>query len=315
MCANSEAVSGVDSYVLYKVETTYNTAVTADAQLGLVTNFTPTTSNNNSFRRGFTGGGQSGRDVIKVLGGKTEHGLSIDFDVINWLFMEYVLGGQSGSDPYTYSGSDATSSMTIVRAIDNPGTSATDRDEIWTGCVIDSVTIKASVGEPVSVSATIKAGGHTFDTTIHSKVTLGTPSIYNFSGGDIELPNATSISNIIDSVEITITNNYELLYGLGDRRPQAARPKTRDYKIKFSLKYLDNTYLQAILGLAEPIATTVPTEYATIELNFVDGDRSAAFLFSKFTFDELSGKESLNELIGEDFSGTAHTLVVTEDNT
>jgi len=313
--ANSEAVSGVDSFVLYGAETTYNSAVTADTQIGLVTNFSPSTNNNNTYRRGFTGGGQSGRDVIKVLPGKVEHGLSFDFDVINWLFMEHVLGTAAGGDPYTYSGSDATKSITMVRAIDNPGSTATDRDEIWSGCVFDSITIKAAVGEPVTVSATMKGAYHTFDTTIHSKVTLGTPSVYNFSGGDIELPNATSMSNIIDSVEITITNNYEMLYGLGDRRPQNARPKTREYKIKFSLKYLDNTYLQAVLGSADAIATTVPTEYATIELNFVDGDRSAKFLFTKFTFDEMSGKESINEMLGEDFSGTANTLVVTEDNT
>ena len=313
--ANSEGVSGVDSYLIYGAETAYNTAVAATIQFGLVTNFSPSTTNNNTYRRGFTGGGQSGRDVIKVLPGKAEHSLSFDFDVINWLFMEHVLGTAAGSDPYTYSGSDATKSITVVRAIDNPGGSATDRDEIWSGCVFDSITIKAAVGEPVSVSANVKAGHHSFDETIQSKVSLGTPSVYNFTGGSIELPNASSMSNIIDSVEITITNNYEMLYGLGDRRPLNARPKSRDYKIKFSLKYLDNTYLQAILGLAIPIATTTPTEYATIELNFVDGDRSAAFLFTKFTFDELSGKESLNEMIGEDFGGTANTLVVTEDNT
>jgi len=313
--ANTEGVAGVDSYLLYGEESTFGTAVTANTHFGLVRSFTPRTTNNNHYSRGFAGD-SSGRNVQKIVAGKAEHTLGVEFEVLNWFFFEYVVGARAGTDPYTYTESDSPPSITVVRSIVNPGASSTDRDEIWAGCVVNSATIKCSVGEPVVVTLDIMGAKHSFDTSVTSSVALPTDEVYNFSGGSIELPNGSVLGNIIDSVEITITNNYEMLWGLGSRIAQNARPKSRDYKIRFSVKYLDNDLLTAVLGAAVPGDTTVPTEYASIELNFVQGNRSAAILFDTFVFDDLGGKENQNEILGEDLSGTAEALTsLTEDNT
>jgi len=313
--ANSEAIAGVHSFLLYKKETAFNTAVVADTHFGIVKSFTPKSSNTNTYSRGFKGTTTGGRAVAKILPGKAEFTSSVEFDVVNWAFLEFVLGTVAGSDPYTYTMAALPSSFTLVRSIDNPGGSATDRDEIWSGSVINSATIKVAVGEPVSVSLEIMSAGHMFDTTIHSAVALPSVDVYSFAGADIELPNATALDNIIDSMEITITNNFKAIGGLGDRRAKNMLPEGLDYKIKFSVKYLDNTLLEYLLGAAEPGATTTPTENATIECNFVNGDKSAKLLFTTFTFDDISGKENVTEAIGEDLSGTAVSLTVTEDNT
>ena len=313
--ANSEAISGVHSYLLYKAETVFNTAVVADTHFGLVKNFTPKTNNSNTYLRGMRGTTTGGRDVAGVVGGKVENTASIEMDVLNWYFLEHVLGTAAGSDPYTYTGADLPKSITLVRSIDNPGTTATDRDEVWSGTVINSVTIKASVGEPVNCSLDVMSAGHMFDTTIHSAVALPTVDVYSFAGASIELPDGTALTNIIDSLELTITNNYEMLPGLGSRQASNALPKARDYAIKISFKYLDNDMLTKLLGAASPGATTEATENASLTLNFVNGDKSAVFSFTKFVLDDLSGKESVNEVIGEDISGTAWSLSVVEDNT
>ena len=313
--ANSEAISGVHSYLLYKEETIFNTAVVADTHFGLVKSFAPKTTNNNTYTRGMRGTTTGGRNVAGYIGGKVENTNTIEMDVINWYFLEYVLGAVAGSDPYTYTEADLPKSITLIRPIDNPGSSATDRDEVWSGSVINSVTIKATVGEPVSCSVDVLSAGHMFDTTVTSAQTLPTVDVYSFAGASIELPDSTTMDNIIDSVEITITNNQEMLYGLGSRQASNSLPKSRDYQIKFSVKYLDNDLLTKLLGAADPGATTEATENASITMNFVNGDKSAVFSFTKFVLDDLSGKEEVNEVIAEDITGTAWSLSVVEDNT
>ena len=313
--ANSEAIAGVHSYLLYGQESTYNTAVTATTHFGLVRTFTPKTNNNNKYQRGFKGTTTGGRNAAGKVSGIVDNALTVEMDVINWFFLEYILGAAAGSDPYTYTESDLPPSITIARAIDNPGAAATDRDEIWSGTVIDSVTIKASVGEAVTANFEMKTAGHYFDTTIHSAVALPTVDLYTFAGASIELPSGTSLDNIIESVELTISNNYKMQPGLGSRFNRNALPAERDYKIKISLKYLDNTILQALLGAAVPTGTTEPTEYASLVLNFERGTKSAVFTFATFYFDDLTGKENVNEIIGEDIPGTAFSLSVVEDNT
>jgi len=250
--------------------------------------------------------------VAKGIGGTVDNGFSVEMEVLNWSFLEYLLGGTSGSGTVTYSETDLPPSATFHRCIDNPGSAATDQDKIMTGCVLNSATIKVSVGEPVQVTLEWINAENKIDTTILSAAALPSTDVFSFAGASIELPNATALPNIIDSMEITITNNFEMLFGLGSRLATNAVAKARDYKVKFSVKYLDNDLMEAVMGSLTPGATTEPTEYATIECNFVKGSESAAFLFTGFMFDDHSGKEGINETIGEDLSGTAYALTVTE---
>ncbi len=253
-----------------------------------------------------------GRNVAKAVPGLSDHSIDVEMDVLNWLFLEYVLGAIAGTTTKTYTETDAPPSMTLHRCIDNPGAAATDQDAIWIGTVIDSVTIKCSVGEPVSVTLNMKAGSKKFDTTILSKQALPTVDVYHFAGASIELPNATPLTNIIDTLEITISNNFDMKGGLGSFNPQNAKARTRDYKIKFTVSYLDNALVQAVQGLAAPTDTTEPTEYATITCKFDLAGDLTTFAFTKFVFDEHADNEDVNEIIGEDLTGTAFELTVTE---
>jgi hypothetical protein len=311
----SEGIAGVDSYLLYGEESTLGTAGTPNKHFGLVRSFNAEANNNTSYRRGFKGSASGGRDVAKPVYGAVSHSLSVDLDVINWAFLEYVLGAVSGSDPYTYTGSNTPASLTVAREIVNPGAASDDQDRQWLGCLIDSATIRCTVGEPVTVSLSMIGANSTIDTTVVSNVALPSGDLYTFAGASIELPNGTSLPNIIDSVEITITNNAVLVPGLGSRLGKAGRHRARDYKLRFTVKYLDNDLITAVLGAVTPDDTTEPTEFATIEFTFEQGSRSAEFLFSNFVFDSHAGSEEANEWLTEDLSGTAYSLTVTEDNT
>jgi hypothetical protein len=310
--ANAEAVSGVHSYLLYGKESTYNTAVAVTTHLGLVSSFRHNINNNMQEQRAFVGTTTGGRDIVKFTYGKLELGGSVEFKVINWTFMEYVLGSVSGGGPYTYVGAAIPPSMTMAHNIDNPGSAATDREETFSGVVVNSASIRTSVGEPVTASLDWNAGLVVIDTTASSAVALPTSDIYNFSGGSIQLPSGSTLSNIIDSVEVSIANNWDMLYGLGTRLVKAARPKERSYKIKISLKYLDNTLITAALGATTPTATGGPTENATLILTFASATRSMVMTFSGVPMSDFAEIAELNSVIGEDISITAKTLSAVE---
>lgn len=312
---NSEAVSGVHSYLLYGKETTYASAVSRNLHLGLVTSVKPTINSQMQPNRGLSGTTTGGREVFSFTPGTLDVGLTVDWKVTRWHFLEYAMGTATGSAPIVYTRANLPPSMTLATNIDNPGSSSTDQEVTYAGCVWDSVSIKATVGEPVTASASIKASTPVIDTTLSSAVALPSENVFNFSGVTIQLPNGSDLANIVESVEINIKNNYSMLYGVGSRLARNALPSDLDYEIKFSLKYLDNALFTAALGATTPTATGSPTEYATLEITFDDaaGGRSAVFLFSGVPLSEFAQMHDLNKAIGEDLTFTAKSLTVTFD--
>lgn len=311
--ANSEAVSGVDSFVLYGEESAYNTEqTTCTSHLGLISSFTPSVDNKQNYLYGFKGTTSGGRNVAARVPGVREHSNTVTMNPLNWNFMKYVLGAVSGSGTLTYAEANWLPSITLHRCIDNPGSGATDQDAIWTGTVVDQATIRCAVGGPVEVTLGMKSAYKKMDTTILSAQALTTDDVFHFAGASIELPNGTVLTNIIDSIEITISNNITLKAGLGSVAPVRAIPGERKYEIKFTLNYLDNALDTAAIGSLTPGATTEASQYATIECNFVKGSDSMALLFGLFQFDTVNGNEKINSSIMQDLSGTAYNCTGTE---
>ena len=313
--ANSEAISGVQSYLLYGKETTYNTAVSRTLHVGLVTNFKHNINSNMQTNRGLVGTTTGGRKAYSFTAGTLAIESSLDFKATRWDFLEYVLGTASGTGTITYTEANIPPSMTISTNIDNPGSASTDQEVTLSGTVWDSVTIKTSVGEPVMVSASLKSALAVIDTTLSSAVALPSEAVFNFSGASIQLPNASDLTNIVDSLEITIRNNYTMLYGVGSRLARNALPAELDYEIKISLKYLDNALFTAALGATTPTAAGTPTEYADLECTFADGTRSAVFLFGGVPLSDFAQVHELNSAVSEDITLKAKTLTVTYDST
>jgi hypothetical protein len=311
--ANVESVSGVDSYVLIGKQTAFGSEqATCATHLGLIKSFKPRTTNTNSYSRGFKGTTTGGRNVAKIIPGVAESTIDIEMDVINWSFMEYVMGSSAGSGTVTYSEADQPPYFTLHRCIANPGTSATQRDEIWLDCVIDSVSIRCATNGAVSASLTIKSSQRKYDATVLSTAALPTIDVFNFVNSSISI-SGSAVSNIIDSCDVTINNNHKTHAGLGSRFIRAIRAAERDYKAKFTVKYLDDSLIVKVLGAAAPTGTTQPTSNANIALVFGNNSsKTATFTLSTFVFDDISNAEELNSLIGEDLSGTAQSGAVVE---
>ena len=315
--ANAELVSGVSSYLLYGAETTFGVAAgTIASNFGLVQSFSPSMNNTLIKARGFVGSTSGGRDIAQIVGGKFESSFSVDLIPLNWDWLQYVIGTRAGTgtvaDPFIYTGSNTLTSLTVSNCLNN---ATTDREELYLGCMVNSCTIKASVGEAVTATLDFVNADLDKDATITANVALTDVLPYTFAGGSIEIPNASAIPNIIDSVEITVTNNTSLIYGVGSRVGQSKAEGAREYSIKFTVNYLDETLIDLFLGSAT--GPTNPTESATLAVRFdnADATRYIDFVFAEAVFDTMGETNNLNEIIKEDLTATTKTVTVTEAQT
>ena len=309
--ANTQKIAGVDSYVLYATETTYGTPVgTTTSNWSYIQSFNPTIKNNMIATRGFVGTSDDARAVSKFSPGQLDVSWSMDIIPNNWQFLEYVLGSATtAGDVTTYATIDRPSSFTLTHNINND---TTDRQETYAGNVINSFTLKASVGEAVSVNMAGVASLVEYDSSTVANVASGTEDVWTFQHGSLNVDGA--VSNIIDSVELSVGNNWEVKYGLGSRLVQTAIPKARDVSLKFTVKYLDDTLYAQLLGASTPTAAGSPTAVASATLVFTNGDKVLTFTLSNGFIEEFSQTNNLNELIAEDFTLNAKAIGVVWDN-
>jgi hypothetical protein len=303
--ANRPITGGVQSYVLWKAETTFNSAETPDAHFGLDTNFEHNFKNNMKLNRGFKGSATSGRDAQKFTSGKAEMELNLDFDLNDESFLEMVLGDKTGS---VYSGDDFPSSMTIAHAMDNV---TTDRAEIYTGCVVNNCAIKGAEGEPVTCNLGLLAAKMTYDSSLTANTAIIDDAPYTFSESTFELPNASAINNIVNDFEVTIENNWTMHYGTS-RSATAVTPGARAYRIKLSTKYVDDDLLNKAFGGTSPAEDT-PTQNATMEIVLTrPDDDTLTFLFTLAPIESYSLKAALGDPISENVDLVASSLTVTK---
>lgn len=302
---NIPITAGVQSYILYGPETTFNTAVVADKHFGLSTNVDINLKNNLKSNRGFNGSTTGGRDALSFTSGKAELDVTIDFDLHNDAFLEYVMGNVAAG---VYTGTDLPKSLTIIKAIDN---AATDRDNILSGCVIDTCSIKGAEGEPVTCSLGIKVANSTYDSSLTANTALAATAPYTFSESTFELPNATVITNIVTDFDVSIANNFELHYG-NSRKAVAYTSGAREYRVKISTKYIDDALLNKALG-GTTVATDTPTVNATLEIVLTRPDNSTlTFLFTLAPIDSYSLKAQLNSAIEESIELVCSSLTITK---
>ena len=311
--ANTEKTSGADSYLLYGVETTFGTAATTiNKHLGLVQTMNVGKINRNiQSNRGLKGTTTGGQEVAKYTLGTADTGFSTEYNIFDWEIMQYVLGARTGAgtgaSPYVCTRSNQVSSLTFAGNIDND---TTDRDVQSLGTKINSMTISAAVGSPVSISADWISGKLGKDATLTSGVALPTNEIMNFTGVDLEIPNASSISNIIDNIEIVITRNAETQYGLGSDLAQNILFKAFDLRINFTVKYLDETLIELVMGGSSGLTTISET---TLTVKFDNGtNRTADFAFTGVVFPEYDNPQTVNEIMTEGLVAVARGLTITE---
>jgi len=302
--ANIETAAGVNSFVLLGKETAYAVEQsTCNTHLCMCNNFSPSIGTDMKHRRANKTSTTAGRTIVKSVPGVETHELTLDGDVFNWSFLEYVLGSVSGTSTKTYTMADVLPSFTLDRPIDNPGSSATDQNGVWLGTIVESVSIKASKGNPVEVSFSLKSAKRNDTTTIIAAVDYPSLDIYNFTGASLELPTGVAFPNIIDNFELTLTNNFDLRPGIGSKHAQNAIAQGFDIKLSVDFAYLNNDIKDAVL------ANTV---YDTLKLGFANSTDTCDLTLTNVIIDDHSSKEKVAETITENISITGQTITAVE---
>lgn len=312
MASNSEVIGGIDTRILYGAESTYGTAVATSSIFGgLIQSASFDVDRQVVEHAGFAGTGTAdGRVTAKFTTGTVSVRSSVELKVQRWDWLEYLLlGSRTGSgtvgSPYVYSIGKLTRSLTITENIDNTGT---DSERTFAGMVLNSGTIRCAVGESVAATLELIGGKLAKDTSISVAVAQLTDDLYNFSGGTIEMPDATPIGNVIDSLEMSFNNNYTVLYGF-NQEAVGARAGRLNMSVRFSTKYLDDDQMDKLMGSSTAITSQTPV---TLALKFVKGTYYIDFVFTNVVISKITDSHNLNEYMIEDAELLPSTLIVSE---
>jgi len=286
-----EIRGGIDSFSLYKEETTFGTdpgTWTSGAyHFGIETSIKSTPKRNLTKVRGASGtlptsnNAATSRDAQQIFAGKYEVGLAIEFQPQTFNFMEYVFGSKSGSDPYYYPQESASTEADKKKYVQAKSFSLMERkdfggsgdasDKVWihSGCIINTMTLRAAMGEAVSVSLDAMAATTTADTTSVSTnypyTALSSADVYNFSHASVSY-GGSPITNIIEAFDLTIGNNAELLYGLGSYTAKTGVWKARDVTLTIDMTDEGTQFMDDLMGAADSISAPVKISSVVLTL-------------------------------------------------
>jgi len=280
--------SGYNQSLYFGNETSYGSTAAVDQAFGLVQSVNPTETNN--FIKIRTMGGT--RDYSNIVPGKFEVSGSMDFYLQGGNFVRMAMGEDTGTTsgtldggPRVHSGAsyvhvmgsatspaaDCFPSFTMEFADDENGAcvgtdGAYNLNRKYTGCRVNSLSISASVDEPVSVSCDWIAQNVTVSTAAATSVTDDTRDPYVFYQGAVyassatpeydEAIGATARIAEVNSFDLSISNNLEPIWYISGttgahqtlRGLKNLVVKGRDFDSNLNLHFADKTMYERFLG-------------------------------------------------------------------
>ena len=322
--------TSVQSQAMYKEETTWGTAVTADSYFGRLKSYSFTYGN------GITEDYDLGRREAKNLlyGAFTVTG-NIDFDLIGGastgtnnifkLIMGSVSGDGGSGTEWKYPSGTTTytagiNTLPLVSAsIELGKNSTTDSNWIIDGCVCNSATISFSKEGTIGVSTKWTGRKSIIESTIVTYV-APTTAPYTFVQATF-LRDNTNVG-VVDSGSITVENNLIESRGIGSRLLQGLY--AGQSKITYELSVVLNTLLLTTMladaygdavGSGPELVDGVVTTHS-YELQVTDGaNRTIVFDLTKAVINEhTEGIEVGNNLCMIKFSGISSEFQITEQD-
>jgi len=284
-----EIRGGIDSFALYKAEAAYGTDpgtwTTGALHFGIETSIKPTPKRNLTKVRGMSGTlpaaqtAKTSRDAQQIFAGKYEVGIAIEFQPQTFDFMEFVFGSKSGSDPYYYPQETASTESDKKKYTQAPsfslmvrkdfGGSTDAQDKVWihSGCIVNTMTLRAAMGEAVSVSldaiGAVTTASVTSVATAFPYTACSSADVYNFSHASVTYAGAP-VTNIIEAFDFTIGNTAEILYGLGSYVGKTGVWKARDVSVTLDLTNEGTQFMDDFMGAATSV--TDPVKISAIVL-------------------------------------------------
>jgi len=274
------------------------------------------TRSNNAERIWGIGARNAAATVNKQYGGT----LTISGVLSNAYWLLGVLGanedgGTQGAYTHTYTEADILPSFTTTTSFE---LGTTDFTSDLIGCVINTCTISAAVNEALRFSLDCMYRYENLGTTkIENSVDV--EPIFTFAHGSVELPDSTVLA-AVQSFELTITNNAEMVYGIGSRFGTAVVAKNREYNFTMNMAFNDYTNLLTYF-MNGTNSASAPSEGSntetTLTLTFTNDDGDILDIaLTGVVLNEETLPQNVSEVVKEDVTGWARactSIVYTND--
>ena len=311
-------ISGVNSYIQYDWETTYGTQA-AGTFKAFGQGHKISVSRKNNAERIY---GLGSRDAQKLVVKQFEGTFSVDFVGASGYWWRSILGAapvDAGAGPYThtYSRADNVGSFTI----ENGFNLDTDKAIFLLGCKANTASVTAAVNEVIKIKLDGAYKDEDVSGTIDTTPATDAEEPFVFQHATLEIPDTTTITEV-QSVDISVTNNQEGVYGLGSRFRSADVSKQFEVSLKLSVAFEQTANLLELFwgGSGGPVAS--PGEIATAQLTLDNGgvgtaSRKWVINLVGLQIDDESLPQDPNEVIKEDLTLFARQIssVVITDNT
>lgn len=307
-------VSGANSSLHAKEEATYlaATTVTTGVLGGHGLKITSQSRANNLLAVWSLGS----RTQTSIIERQFTGSMGLEFIMSNPWFLYPILGkkadGGVGPSSYTHTFTEADTlpSFKFVNSLNIDSASTNDLNISITGAVNTGVSIKTSVGEAVSVTMDFAYANESIATSAYTAQTAETYGAYSFAHGVLELPNGSTIAKC-QTVDLSIAQNADIIYGLGSRAGVDHVDKNRAYTISTGIYFTDPaTFLKVFYNGTTGTTPGNITETATLQLTFTNGTQIVEFTFTGLKIDTESLPQSVDAATMENITLQARTLTV-----
>ena len=296
----TEIGHGTDVTSNWGYETAFGTLATTISQVFGNGEIVTVSQNNNTERLYALGS----RNAQKFVSKKYDGTWSADFALGNAYFLKAVLGtvgSETGTGPYTriYAENNTCPSMSIANAVNLD----TDSMQNVLGAKANNMTLNCNVNEVARVKLDGMFQKMTKTTTLATTTSGDSEDPLIFSGASIKL-GSTSAADV-QSIEMTVGNNMEYLFGLGSRFATKGVEKQREYSFKISEAYEDDTILLNNFLGSSTQSTTSPANLTSLVATFTNGltstnQRTLIATFTQLQIPTYDMTFDINEILKED---------------
>ena len=245
-----------------------------------------------------------------------------------WMFSALTgnIAVDAGGGPYTHTFINTAATPVALAAmksmtIDLSYAFATAGHHTLSGCVIDSLSMKFAVDEPVVCTLEMSFASAAWSEAAATTRITPTDAPYTFAYANIEFPTSTTLTNV-QSVDLTISRNGEIKRGLGSRTGAFYITKQSDYDIKCNLPFdIKTQLLYAYGGAATTAPAAIMTETGDMRIVLdnaaaTTANRKLDMNFTGSLVNKFSTSASAEEMMTEDlaFSVRGVKSIIATDN-
>lgn len=313
---------GYNTNIRYAQETAFATGGTIGTAIGgKVTNFSP--SLNNTLTR--TQGLGEGRNATVDLYGPFEATGTIEWEVADFAFLQFLIGDISGAgttaSPYVLSEAEnidyTAGGMYTFKMEATSEDNTTDDSDVYTGCHLTEGSLNWAEGETLKATANFVAKTVTSSTTGTASYTADTQNPWHFWQCTLKYGDTPSAVAKVTSFSVTVNNNSQIYRALGSRLIEQPEFGVRTYDFTITVKMTDTIattlrddfYGQANTPIDDP-STATPVLSKEIQIAMTEGsssgDRNATLYLDEVNLNDMSKPVSIGEGIVEvTFNGYA----------